>query len=110
MVLNQEWLGGIFGIYLKGYLAMSRDMLFIYLFAPRKESYGKSRKNIKNQKHHFANKAPYIQSYGISSSHVWMWEKDHEEGWVLKNWCFWIVVLENSWESLELQGDQTNQS
>ena len=23
-----------------------------------------------------------------------MWELDHKEGWVLKNWCFWIVVLE----------------
>ena len=29
---------------------------------------------------------------GISSSHVWMWELDHKEGWVLKNWCFWTVV------------------
>ena len=30
---------------------------------------------------------------GFSSSHVWMWELDHKEGWVLKNWCFWTVVL-----------------
>ena len=29
----------------------------------------------------------------FSSSHVWMWEWDHKEGWALKNWCFWIVVL-----------------
>ena len=32
------------------------------------------------------------QSYGFSSSHVWMWELDHKESWALKNWCFWIVV------------------
>ena len=31
--------------------------------------------------------------YGLSSSHVWMWELDHEESRVPKNWCFWIVVL-----------------
>ena len=37
----------------------------------------------------------YSQSYGFSSSHVWMWELDHKESWVLKNWYFWIVVLEN---------------
>ena len=37
---------------------------------------------------------PYNQSYGFSSSHVWMWELDHKEGWVLKNWWFWIVMLE----------------
>ena len=28
-----------------------------------------------------------------------MWELDHKEGWVLKNWCFWIVVLEKTLES-----------
>ena len=33
------------------------------------------------------------QSYSFSSSHVWMWGLDHKEGWMLKNWCFWIVVL-----------------
>ena len=34
------------------------------------------------------------QGYGISSSHVWVWELDCKEGWALKNWCFRIVVLE----------------
>ena len=33
------------------------------------------------------------QSYGFSSSHLWMWELDHKESWVPKNWCFWNVVL-----------------
>ena len=37
-----------------------------------------------------------------------MWKLDHIEGWVPKNWCFWTVVLENSWESLGQQGDPTN--
>ena len=35
----------------------------------------------------------------ISSSHVWMWELDHKESWVLKNWCFWTVVLEKTLQS-----------
>ena len=38
------------------------------------------------------------QSYGFSSSHVRMWELDHKEGWALKNWCFWTVVLEKTLE------------
>ena len=45
-------------------------------------------------------KGPYSQSYGLSISHVWMWELDHKEGWALKNWCFWTVVLENTLASL----------
>ena len=39
------------------------------------------------------------QGYGFSSGHVWMWELDCEESWVLKNWCFWTVVLEKTFES-----------
>ena len=35
----------------------------------------------------------------ISSGHIWMWELDHKEGWVPKNWCFWTVVLEKTLES-----------
>ena len=58
-----------------------------------------ARQHIKKQKHHFANTSPYGQSYGFSSSHVWMWEVDHKESWVPKNWCFWTVVLENTLES-----------
>ena len=34
-----------------------------------------------------------------------MWKLDYKENWVPKNWCFWTVVLEDSWESLGLQGD-----
>ena len=46
-----------------------------------------------------ANKGLSSQGYGFSSGHVWMWELDCEESWVLKNWCFWTVVLEKTLES-----------
>ena len=65
-----------------------------------KESSDKSRQSIKKQRHHFADKGPSSQSYGFASSHVRMWEIDYKEGWVPKNRCFWIVVLENTPESL----------
>ena len=57
------------------------------------------RQHIKEQRHYFANKGPSSQGYGFSSSHVWMWELDYKESWVLKNWRFWTVVLENTLES-----------
>ena len=38
-------------------------------------------------------------SFGFSSSHVWMWELDHKESWVPKNWCFWNMVLEETLEN-----------
>ena len=48
---------------------------------------------LKNQRHYFADKGPYSQIYGFSSSHVQMWELDHKESWAPKNWCFWTVVF-----------------
>ena len=51
------------------------------------------------QRYHFADKVLSSQSYGFSSSHVWMWELDHKESWAPKNWCFWTVVLEKTLES-----------
>ena len=47
----------------------------------------------------FANKGPSRQGYGFSNGHVWMWELDFKESWVLKSWCFWAVVLEKILES-----------
>ena len=47
----------------------------------------------------FANKGLSGQGYGLSSGHVWMWKLDCEEGWALKNLCFWTVVLEKTLES-----------
>ena len=67
--------------------------------APWKESYDKPRQRIKKQRHPFVDKCLYSQSYDFSSSHVWMWELDHKEGWKPKNWCFWTVVLEKTLES-----------
>ena len=64
-----------------------------------KESYDKPRQWLKKQRHHFANKDPYSQSYGFSGSHVWIWELDHKEGWVPKKWCFQTVVLKKTLES-----------
>ena len=52
--------------------------------------------NIKKQRHYFANKGLSSQGYGFSCGHVWMWELDCEESWVLKNWWFWTVVLEKT--------------
>ena len=54
--------------------------------------------SILKSRHYFANKGLSSQSYGFSSSHVWMWELNHKESWVLKNWCFWSVVLEKMLE------------
>ena len=67
--------------------------------APWEESYDKLRQYIKKQRHYFANKGPSSQGYHFSSSHVWMWELDGEESWVLKNWCFWTVAFQKTLES-----------
>ena len=58
-----------------------------------------TRQHIKKQRRYFANKGPSSQGYGISSSHVWMWELDYKESWAPKNWCFWTMVLEKTLES-----------
>ena len=64
-----------------------------------KKSYDQPRQHIKKQRCSFVNKGPSSQSYGFSTSHVWMWELDHKESWVPRNWCFWTVVLEKTLES-----------
>ena len=43
---------------------------------------------MKKQRHYFAIKRPSSQSHGFSSSHVWIWELGHKEGWVSESWCF----------------------
>ena len=53
----------------------------------------------KKQRRYFVNKDLSNQSYGFSSSHVWMWELDCKENWAAKNWCFWTVVLKKTLES-----------
>ena len=59
--------------------------------------------SILKSRHYFTNKDLYSQSYGFSSSHVWMWELDHKESWQPKNLCFWAVVLESLLDCKEIQ-------
>ena len=81
------------------------------MLSPWEKSYDKPRQCIKKQRQHFADKGPSSQSYSFSSSHVWVWELDHEEGLSTEE----LMLLncgagEDSWESLGQQGDQTSQS
>ena len=69
------------------------------MLAPWKKSCDTPREHIKKQRHCFADKGLSSQSYGFSSSHVWMWELNYTESWALKNWCFWTVVLEKTLEN-----------
>ena len=48
----------------------------IKTLAPWKKIYDQPREHIKKQRHYFANKGPSSQSYGFSSSHIWLWELD----------------------------------
>ena len=68
------------------------------MFAPWKKSYDQPRQYMKKQRHYFANKGPYSQSCGLSSSYVWMWELDYKESWMITSWCFWTVELEKTLE------------
>ena len=74
-------------------------LIFIFLFLLEDNYFTILWWSLKKQKHHFAVKGPYSESYSFSNSRVWMWEVDHKEGWALKNWCFPIVVLEKTLES-----------
>ena len=78
------WWAAIYGV------AQSRTRLK-WLISPRQ--------HIEKQRHYFANKGLSSQSYGFSGSHVWMWELDHKESWVPKNWYFWTVVLQKTLKS-----------
>ena len=55
------------------------------------------RQHIEKQRYYFADKGPSHQSYGFSSSHVWIWDLDHKESWVLKNWRFWTMCWRRLW-------------
>ena len=69
------------------------------ILAPSKKNYDQSRQHIIKQRHYFAKKDQSSQSFGFSSSHVWMWELDCEESRAPKNWCFWTVVLKKTLEN-----------
>ena len=78
---------------------MLRTCLSLPLVIPRAPTSVFEDQCIKKQRHHFADKGPYSQIYGFSSSHVRMWELNHKEDWAPTNWCFWTVVLEKTPES-----------
>ena len=63
------------------------------------EKLWQTREHTEKQRHYLADKGPSSQSYGFSSSHIWMWELDHKVNWESKNWCCWTVVLEKTIES-----------
>ena len=71
----------------------NKDMLFLW-----KESDDKPGQSIKKQRHHFVDKDLCSLSYGFSSCHVWMWELDHKEGWLLLN-CGWKRLLGVPWKA-----------
>ena len=70
------------------------------MFAPWKKSYDQLRQHIKNQRHYFANKSSPSQSYGVSSSLVWMWElnykAEHRRIDAFELWC-WGRLLRIPW-------------
>ena len=69
------------------------------MLAPWKKSCDEPRWHIKKQRHYFANKGLWSQDYGSFTSHVWMWDLDHKEGWAPKTGRFWTVMLEKTLES-----------
>ena len=77
------------------------------MVAPWKKSYDQPRQRINKQRHYFANKGLSSQTYGFSSSHVWMWELDHKEDWAAKIWCFWTVVLKTLESPLTARSNQS---
>ena len=80
-------------------LQMMTAAMKLKMLSPWKKSCDKPGQHMKKQRHYFVDKVPSHQSYGFSSSHVWMWELDQKEHWVPKNWCFWTVALEKTFES-----------
>ena len=70
------------------------------MLAPWEKSYDQPRQHNKKQRHYFANKGPSSQSYGFSSSHVWMWALDykaeHQSIEAFKLWC-WRRLLRVPW-------------
>ena len=97
-LMGKQWKQWHF-IFLASIIIMDDDCSHeIKTLASWKKSNGRLRQHIKKQRHYFAYKGPYSQSYGFSSSHVWMWELYDEKVWVLMNWYFWTLVLEKTLE------------
>ena len=85
--------------------------------APWKEGYDKPRQSIKKQRHHVADKSLYSQSYGFSSSQVWLWELGKKRSEcqridAFKLWCYkrllshpW-TARSNQWILKEISPEQ----
>ena len=69
------------------------------MLAPWKKNYYQPRQHIKKQRQYFARKGTLIKAMIFFSSRAWMWELDYKENWTLKNWCFWTVELEKTFEN-----------
>ena len=90
------WITFFFLFWLHWVFIVAHEFLLLWgkgLFALWHVGSRKPRQCFKKQRHYFADKCPSSQSYGFPSSHVWMWELGHKEGWMPNNWCFWTVVL-----------------
>ena len=74
-------------------LQMVTAAMKLKMLAPWKKSYDQPRQHIKRQRHYFAKRGAYGQSYGFSSNHVQMWELDYKESRTLRNWCFELWCL-----------------
>ena len=91
----------LFAIMMALSLLYEPESVMSWLTVHTKKIYDKPRQCIKKQRQHFVDKGLYCQSYGFTSSHVWMWELDHEEGWALRIdafelWC-WKRLLRVPW-------------
>ena len=85
------------------------------MIASWQESDDKSRQCVEKLRHDSADKGLYRQGYGLPSGHILLWELDHKQSGMPKNWCLWTVVLEKTLESpldskeiqlINLKGDQ----
>ena len=97
-------MGNSGGFYLSGLQNHCRGWLQAWnskMLTPWKEIYKQPTQQIEKQRHYFVNKGLSSQGYGFSSGYVWMWDlcMDYKESWVLKNWCFWTMLLEKTLES-----------
>ena len=74
------------------------------MLIPWKKSYDQPRQHPKKQRHDFASKGPSSQSFVFSSSHVWLWQLDYKESWVLKidvfELWYWRRLLRVSWTAM----------
>ena len=92
-------------------LQMVTATMKLKMLAPWKKSYDQPRQHIKKQRHHFANKDPSSQSYGFSSSHVWMWKlyikkAEHWRTDAFELWC-WSPLDSKEIQPVHPKGNQS---